>query len=465
MIQFILNNKEVSTEELGTTVLDFVRYHQQLRGTKIGCREGDCGACTILEGQLVKGKMQYKNTTSCLMPLANAHKKHIVTVEGINMKHLNPAQQAMVDEGGTQCGFCTVGFIVSMMGYCMQHKTPSYKNAIEAVDGNICRCTGYKSIERACYQLVKTLQHKPNKKQIEWLVEQNYLPPYFSTIAKRLKKITPLQRKVKANSLPVGGGTDLYVQRHEEMVENEANHLFDNQELKKIYLKEGYIYIGAEATVTDILEAAVMKKQFPKLGDYMKLVSSTPIRNMGTIAGNFVNASPIGDLTIFFLALNSELILSLKKKERIIALNNFYTGYKKMRKKPGELVHWIRFKKPSKNYYFNFEKVSKRTNLDIASVNSAILISINGNQIKEIHISMGGVGPIPAYLFKTSAFLKGKTLKPGLVLDASKILNTEISPISDARGTAEYKSLLARQLFFAHFIALFPSIISLKQLI
>jgi len=466
MIQFVLNNKAVNTKEhAGMTVLDFVRYNQHLNGTKIGCREGDCGACNILEGKLVKSKMQYQNMTSCLMPLANAHGKHIVTIEGINMEHLNPAQETMVDEGGTQCGFCTVGFIVSMTGYCMENKAATYEDAIKAIDGNICRCTGYKSIERACKKLVNTLQDKPNQKPIDWLVRQKYLPEYFNTIPKQLKKITSTKRKIKTNSTPVGGGTDLYVQQPEEMVKQPARHLFDNAEFRNIHVKEGYIYIGAEATVTDILASSIMRKHFQKLDNYMKLVSSTPIRNMGTIAGNFVNASPIGDLTIFFLALNSELVLCLKEKKRTIALNKFYLGYKKLQKKSNEIVRWIRFKKPTKNHLFNFEKVSKRTNLDIASVNSAIQITKKGNQIAEAHISIGGVGPIPTYLFKTSTFLSGKELTPDIIVKAKQILNTEISPISDARGTAEYKRLLARQLFFAHFIELFPGVFSLKELL
>lgn len=468
MIQFILNNKEVSTKEQpGLTVLDFVRYRKHLCGTKIGCREGDCGACNLLEGKLIKGKVQYRNITSCLMPLANVHGKHIVTIEGINMPHLNIAQQAMVNEGGTQCGFCTVGFIVSMTGYCMINKAANYEEAIAAIDGNICRCTGYKSIERACQKLVENLIDKPKQKPIDWLVQQKYLPEYFTGIPKRLKKIAAsasIQQKAKTTSVPVGGGTDLYVQRPEEMLEQRAHYLFDDTEHKKIYTQAGYIYIGAAATVTDMLESNIMQKHFPKLADYMKLVSSTPIRNMGTVAGNFANASPIGDLTIFFLALNSELILSVKEKERIIALNKFYVGYKKLSKKSNELIRWIRFKKPGKRHVFNFEKVSKRTNLDIASVNSALLIKTKGDLIEAAHVSVGGVNAIPSYLFKTSEYLTNKTLTPHLIKEACKIVDSEILPISDARGTAEYKRLLARQLFFAHFIELFPEIFSLKKL-
>ena len=156
MISFILNNTDIRTElPPGITVLDFVRYKQNLKGTKIGCREGDCGACTILVGELVGKDVKYRSMTSCLMPLANAAGKHIVTIEGINPEDgsLTPVQQAMVDESGTQCGFCTVGFVMSLTGACLDGSARSSEAAISSVDGNICRCTGYKSIERAAARL------------------------------------------------------------------------------------------------------------------------------------------------------------------------------------------------------------------------------------------------------------------------------------------------------------------------
>ena len=148
-MQFILNNEDIATDlPPGTTVLDFVRYHKDLKGTKIGCREGDCGACTILVGELVDDNVRYRSMTSCLMPLANAAGKHIVTIEGINPTDgsLTPVQQAMVDQSGTQCGFCTVGFVMSLTGFCLGTSAPlpaMREQAISAVDGNICRCTGY----------------------------------------------------------------------------------------------------------------------------------------------------------------------------------------------------------------------------------------------------------------------------------------------------------------------------------
>ena len=145
MTKFILNNQTIETDlPIGTTVLDFVRYHKSLKGTKIGCREGDCGACTILVGELVGEKVKYRTMTSCLMPIANAEGKHIVTVEGINKPNneLTPVQQAMIDESGTQCGFCTVGFVMSLTNFCLDDAPKTYESAISSIDGNICRCTG-----------------------------------------------------------------------------------------------------------------------------------------------------------------------------------------------------------------------------------------------------------------------------------------------------------------------------------
>src|SRR5258705_9684132 len=162
LIRFILNEKEIKTSlPPGMVLLDFIRYHQHLMGTKIGCREGDCGACTVLVGEISDHELHYQSMTSCLMPIGNAHGKHIVTVEGINhADELNPIQKAMADEGATQCGFCTPGFVMSLAGFCLSNKEATPQNAIAAVDGNICRCTGYKSIERAATKVAAIIKEK-----------------------------------------------------------------------------------------------------------------------------------------------------------------------------------------------------------------------------------------------------------------------------------------------------------------
>ncbi len=470
MIKFILNNTPISTDKhSGTILLDFIRYHKALTGTKIGCREGDCGACTIMVGDLRNGQLHYESMTSCLTPLGNAQGKHIVTIEGFNGDGLTPVQQAMVDEGGTQCGFCTVGFVVSLQGFCLSSKPQTYENAIAAIDGNICRCTGYKSIERAAQRIVDHLGNYKGQDKMNWLVEQGYLPAYFKTIQQQLETLkAELPQPITPQNgalTPVGGGTDLYVQRPAEMRKTAINHFLDQNELKGISRKGDNIHIGAACTAEDLRSSTIMQEHIPNLHAFMKLVSSTPIRNMGTVAGNFVNASPIGDLTIFFLGLNASIVLSGVGTKRTIALKDFYKGYKQLDKQQGEFLEEIIIQVPQQPIGFNFEKVCKRTHLDIATVNSALQIKLSGDTIIEAHASAGGVGPTPKYLQNTCNFLKGKPLTEATIQQANEVIQDEISPISDARGTKEYKRLLLRQLFYAHFLTLFPDRIQLAQLV
>ncbi len=490
MIEFILNDQDISTDQPpGTTVLDFVRYHKDLKGTKIGCREGDCGACTILVGEVINNKVRYRTMTSCLMPLANAAGKHIVTVEGINPTDgsLTSVQQAMVDESGTQCGFCTVGFVMSLTGFCLENRGSQAgslrSDAVSAIDGNICRCTGYKSIERAAEKVCGLLSESG-------AVTTGYrgaVPEYFEGISKRLAGLHNTETQ-EAGSVPaafVGGGTDVYVQKPEHMAESDAMPLLYDERLRGIRDLDEHIEIGGSATVTDLLESPLMNAIFPDLYKHLKLVSSTPIRNMATLAGNFVNASPIGDMTVWFLALDAEITLSSAAgvrngsgSDRVLPFRDLYLGYKQLAKTGDEYISAIRFRKPKGDFRFNFEKVCKRTYLDIASVNTAISLTVRSAPsdtwlppalsepgaptgslvtytIESAHVAAGGVSPIPLYLRKTSEFLVGKTVNTETIAAASEIIRSEISPISDVRGKEQYKRLLLRQLFTAHFVELF----------
>ena len=466
-------------------LLDFIRYHRHLMGTKIGCREGDCGACTVLVGELKNGTVVYQSMTSCLLPLGNVQGKHIVTVEGTNFtSSLNPIQQAMADEGATQCGFCTPGFVVSLAGFCLSHEKASPEKAIAAVDGNICRCTGYKSIERAATRIANLLQKRNGEEPIHFVAKQKILPEYFTTIALQLQNLengVSLTDDSRLTTHFIGGGTDLYVQKHEELVHADNKFLYDATPLKGIHKEGNRCIIGASTTVSDLLNSPLIEKAFPDFSRYAKLVSSTPIRNMATTAGNFINASPIGDFTIFFLALDAQVhltpnpglirpdvigtpspkekgkgkdILFEERGIRTLSLRKLYKGYKQIDKRQDEMINTISFELPGKNSYFNFEKVSKRTHLDIASVNSAIHLTMNGDRIETAGLSAGGVGPVPLYLQKTSEFLIGKRISEDLVNEAIEIMQTEISPISDARGSKEYKTLLLGQLMRAHFTPL-----------
>jgi len=463
LIKFLLNNNEVSTDlPAGMLVLDFVRYHKQLTGTKIGCREGDCGACTVLVGELKNDEVYYRSFTSCLTPLGNVRDKHVVTIEGLNMAALNPVQQAMTDCSATQCGFCTPGFVVALAGFCLSNNQPTQQNAIAAIDGNICRCTGYKSIERAASRVAQSLEARGAEDATKFAVENGILPAYFSGIKDKLKQLSlSLNRELKQEkplASLVGGGTDLYVQKHDEMKGADIHFMSANPELKKVTRDGNTVIIGALTTVTDLIESEIIQQIFPEFNKLAKLVSSTPIRNMATIAGNFINASPIGDLTIFFLALNASITLSQGQNDRQLPLRKLYLGYKKLDRQPEEFIKQISFQIPREKFLFNFEKVSKRMHLDIASVNSAFVLTIDDDLITEAGISAGGVGPVPMYLKETSEFLKGKEVSEEIITQTIEIAQMEISPISDARGTAEYKRLLLSQLIKAHFLTLFPSL-------
>lgn len=462
MIRFLLNDFEVTTElPAGTLILDYVRYHKNLTGTKIGCREGDCGACTVLVGEMVNGNLKYRSATSCLMAIGNANGKHIVTIEGINVEGLNAIQNAMSEEGATQCGFCTPGFVVSLAGFCISESKPDYKNAIAAIDGNICRCTGYKSIERAVDKLSIILADKKDKDAIAFAIKNNIIPAYFSQIKEKLQALALQLNGALTNSQNgkkvLGGGTDLYVQQHDKMTNADIQFLFDHGDLNGIVQEGARCILGASTTVTDLVESEIFKEHFGRLEQFVKLVSSTQIRNMATVAGNIINASPIGDLTIFFLALDAQIVLSDGTNAREIPLRKLYKGYKKLDKREEEFVVRIWFELPEKKSLFNFEKVSKRTHLDIASVNSAASFKMDGEVIGEASISAGGVGPIPMYLQKASGYMAGKKVTESLIDEVIGIAQSEVSPISDARGTETYKRLLLGQLIRAHFITLFAS--------
>jgi xanthine dehydrogenase small subunit len=311
--------------------------------------------------------------------------------------------------------------------------------------------------------VAEQLQERGTTDSVTFVSQKNFLPEYFSGIKERLSKI-------KRSPLPIahypftymGGGTDLYVQKHDELQNANIRFLDDEPGMKSIRKENNDCIMGPSVTVADLMSSPVIREAFPEFHRNAKLVSSTPIRNMATVAGNFVNASPIGDLTIIFLALDATLSLTPSPlstlwrgaggEGRSVSLRQFYKGYKQLDKTPEEYIETISFNLPDKNTFFNFEKVSKRTHLDIASVNSAICLRMNGNLVESAGLSAGGVGPVPMYLSKTSEYLKGKTITEATIAGAIAIMKTEISPISDARGSKEYKTLLLGQLIKAHSI-------------
>lgn len=461
-MEFILNNEPIETTlPAGMVLADYIRYHQGLTGTKLGCREGDCGACTVLVGSCEAEDLSYDTMTSCLLPMANVQGKHIVTIEGLNIEQLNVVQQAITDEGGTQCGFCTPGFIVSLSGYALSANN-SYEDGVLAVAGNICRCTGYKSIERAIKRIALDLENVTSSNKIAWLVQHQYLPAYFLDIHQDLKKYTvstTSSNEQTCQGVYLGGGTDLYVQRPDQMYDSPVLSTLSRPDLNVIWQRENRLHIGASATTEALKNNAVFQGLDPDMVHHFELISSLQIRNMATVAGNLVNASPIGDLSILLLALNAQIVLNNQGTLRTVPLHLFFKSYKTIDKKETEFVQEINFELHAAPFLFNFEKVCKRTYLDIASVNTAASVVLDAQgSIQQAFVSAGGLAPVPKFLARTSAFLCNKVPSNALLEQALELAQSEVAPIADVRGSVAYKRLLLRQLMKAHFIKFFPQL-------
>lgn len=465
-VQFLLNNTLISSEvNPSLPLLDFIRKEKHLTGTKEVCKEGDCGACTVLLGTLTKNRVVYKTITSCIYPIANCRGKHVVTIEGINKEDLLLQQEIFADENASQCGFCTPGFLMSVTCYLLNNSDYTIEDAINAVGGNICRCTGYHSIIRALNNIIYELKNSSSNDRVQLLVDKNVIPDYFKEIKERLSTIQ-LDKKVNTekSNLFISGGSDLFVQKSDMLLEEEAQFLSE-YDLSYIYQNYDTIIIGSGTTFEEIKQSPILSKVIPTIKNDIDLVASLPIRNSATIGGNLTNASPIGDLTIILMALNSELVLTDGINERIIKLSDFYLDYKKLIKTNAEYIKEVLIQVPKGELKYSFEKVSKRTYLDIASVNSAMLIEVDGNKIINIFISAGGVAPVPKLLKETNQYLIGKDISIDTIDSALAVMQNEISPISDVRGSAEYKKILLGQLVKAHFLKLFPQLINEKEIV
>jgi xanthine dehydrogenase small subunit len=474
--EFWLNDRFVSTDAPeGLLVLDFLRRNEHLVGTKEGCKEGDCGACAVLIGRIQDDKVRYEPVTSCLVPLGEMQGRHVVTVEGVNLEGLSPVQQAMVDFGGTQCGYCTPGFIVSMTWYLMAERDqPTLEGMQRAISGNLCRCTGYSSINRASEHLVeKFAEGGPwadiwdADDRIEALVDAEMLPAYFTEMVDKLEAIeTPeVEHDGDVTDFFVAGGTDIYVQQGEKIPGSSVTMLNHFPLMRGIRREDGNFHVGALTSFEEFRADEGIQELIGRIDDFMFLIASLHIRNRATLGGNIINASPIGDMTNLVLALGTDLVLSDGESERLVPMKEFYLDYKVLDRRPEELLVEIVFPQGTSSTRINFEKLSKRKALDIASVCSGFRCEADADGvIEQIGISMGGVAPIPLYLEETCEFLQGEVIGRETVKQACRIAMSEASPISDVRGSADYKRLLVRQFLIAHFTECYPTLVRFEEL-
>ncbi len=473
-VHFLLNQEaSEATLPSGLAVLDLLRRERRLTGTREGCREGDCGACLVLLGEPRGKELRYRPVNSCLLPLGELDGRHLVTIEGLNPPaglepgpELNPIQQSFVWEGATQCGFCTPGFIVALTGYFLGNPDPGPESALEAVAGNLCRCTGYASIRRAIGRLLEQYQALTAGPALERCVSWGIVQPWMRQAPARLaalpqEKRGPAPKAAAAGEgrgapapVLVAGGTDLFVQRPEALQDAPLVFLSE-RDLARTWVREGRRYLGAMMPMEDLCGV-------PPFADYLPCVASGPVRQRATVGGNLVNASPIGDFTIMLLALGAALgIRAPTGALRELPLRDFYRGYKKLDLAEGEVLEWVAFPEPGQAG-FHFEKVGRRQHLDIASVNTAVFLRLEGRRIGEARLAAGGVAPVPLLLARASACLAGRDAgREGLgqaVAEALALAQEEIAPLGDVRGSAQYKRRLMKHLLVASFLRLLPQV-------
>ena len=312
-LKFICNKEIISGDfNPAMTVLDFLRNMKELKGTKEGCREGDCGACTVLVGELSGNFVNYKNINSCLLPLGDINGKHIVSVEGLNSDGMNLFQEFLVNNGGTQCGFCTPGFVMSFAAFLLSSDTIDSATAKDYLTGNLCRCTGHYGIINSVEDVINILNKKEvQSDRIKFLSENKLIPEYFNVVSSKLKQIAKTKTLHSYDGVKhlVSGGTDIYVQKGDVISNYDVSLMSEILSDDKIKIVDNDCIISASATVADLETSSIFNSMFPEFRNVAELFGSRQIRYRATLGGNINNASPIGDMTIFFLSLNPKITL------------------------------------------------------------------------------------------------------------------------------------------------------------
>lgn len=457
-ILLYINGKrhKIGVNEAKRNLSSYLRKTLNMKGTKIVCSEGDCGACTVLMYRYKSQNKSFVSINSCIAPLYLLDCCHIITVEGVEEeKELHQIQKALAKHHGTQCGFCTPGFVNSFVFMCDELKTKNRNVDIQQIKnyttGNLCRCTGYKGIFEAGLSLDLNNYKTFFKRYHTPIIEEAFKEVYKDEVKLKderkeliiLKDIKKASLLKKQGYTVISGGTDISVFVNKGF--NKADKfvsLTNIEELYQIKQNKEYLEIGSRVSLSQVEKAS--KDSFPTFNKTLKIFASPQIKNIGTLIGNAANGSPIGDSIPFLYVSDSIFVLSSIENQREVRANDFYLGYKQFDLKDDEIITKIKIPKSDRNY--QFYKVSARKDLDISAVSLAIGYKIEKSIIKDISLAFGGVAATVYKAIDVEKLLLNKEFSKENFLNATKIIPSLLSPFSDHRGSSEYRIKLCQNL-------------------
>ncbi|SIQ28708.1 xanthine dehydrogenase small subunit [Rhizobium sp. RU20A] len=462
-IRFLLNDTEVALSEVHPTetLLDYLRLNRRLTGTKEGCAEGDCGACTVLVGRIVDGALAYEGVNACIRFVGSLNATHVVTVEHLAGKDgaLHPVQQAMVDYHGSQCGFCTPGFVMSLYGLWLSNDNPSRAAIEKALQGNLCRCTGYEPIVKAAEAAAKARPadvFDPIEKTREMVRKRLAEMKGDQTIVtgkgdQRL--MVPQTPAALADILSehhtatiVAGSTDvgLWVTKQMRAL-NPVVFITGIDALQTITETPDGITIGAGVSYSRAF--AALSSLHPALGRLIDRIGGDQVRNMGTIGGNIANGSPIGDTPPALIALGASVKLTARTGSRALALEDFFIEYGRQDRRKDEFVESVFVPAPKRGEHYAVYKISKRRDEDISALCGAFRIALAGDgTVTSATIAFGGMAGTPKRAKAVEAALIGKRWTEETVSAARAGFEADYQPLTDWRATAAYRLLTAKNL-------------------